>query len=118
MPVQELANQCTAVVSQQLTMVEATRPYTAEAVQALPASLCNLHAYLTHVAAKIERLADGVSTARAAFLARRRQVRLHASMFYPQDCRLALLGVRPAQPLSLLPATCIWIPQITTLLHV
>lgn len=82
---EELANQCTAVVSQQLTMVEATRPYTAEAVQALPASLCNLHAYLTHVAAKIERLADGVSTARAAFLARRRQAGQYTNPFVEAD---------------------------------
>ena len=74
MLLQELTAQCAAVVTQQLGMVEATTPQTQEAVQALPASLSNLHAYLTYVAARIDRLADHVASAREAFLAKRRQV--------------------------------------------
>ena len=57
-------------------MMEAAAPPPQEALQALPASLSNLHAYLTFVAARIDRLAEAVASARDAFLAKRRQVAL------------------------------------------
>ena len=71
---QDLAAQCAAVVMQQAEVMEAAVPQSQEKLQALPASLSNLHAYLVFVAARIDRLADGVALQRDAFLAKRWQV--------------------------------------------
>jgi hypothetical protein len=44
------------------------------ALAALPVVLNNLHDFFNHVAARLEKLHDGVAAARDAFLERRRQV--------------------------------------------
>lgn len=46
----------------------------AAALAALPVVLNNLHDFFNHVAARLEKLHDGVAAARDAFLERRRQV--------------------------------------------
>lgn len=75
---QGMVEQFAAVVTQQLGPLEADGKRDGgdqSSLQALPASLSNLHDYLVYVAARIERLAEALSTARQAFLAGRRQVR-------------------------------------------
>ncbi|KAK9810611.1 hypothetical protein WJX73_004479 [Symbiochloris irregularis] len=71
-----MAEQFAVVVTQQLAPLEADARQDAgeqEGLQALPASLSNLHDYLVYVAARIERLSDSLASARSAFLAARRQ---------------------------------------------
>lgn len=80
---QELAGQCASVVAQQWGVVEGQGPPLQETLQALPASLSNLHSYLMFVAARIERLADAVAARREAFLAKRRLVRAPAALPAP-----------------------------------
>ena len=74
MPLQELAAQYTTVVTEQLGALQEGPGPVEDTLQALPASLSNLHDYLIFVAARIERLSDTVAAARDDFLARRRQV--------------------------------------------
>jgi hypothetical protein len=50
------------------------------ALAALPVVLHNLHDFFNHVAARLEKLHDGVAAARDAFLERRREVCLEAAM--------------------------------------
>lgn len=47
---------------------------TPAALAALPVVLHNLHDFFNHVAARLEKLHDGVASAREAFLERRREV--------------------------------------------
>lgn len=48
---------------------------TASAIAALPAVLHNLHDFFNHVAARLEKLHEGVAAAKEAFLERRREAR-------------------------------------------
>jgi nucleoporin p58/p45 len=53
------------------------------ALAALPVVLHNLHDFFNHVAARLEKLHDGVAAAKDAFLERRREVRAAASYCRP-----------------------------------